>query len=547
MAKVISLYKAQYMQGWEREEAYGALDTIGTLMIDNILEKQMKPIDERTMNFYLAVQNIALDMTIRGIKVNETEKEVYRQRLVKETAQVRRELERDPAIVAVWDRTETNSGACRTPTRKDGKHNWPRGVPDDDPAKVCKDCGAKRLKIRAFSPSSNPDMEHLYYDLWKLKPIRNKDGKRTADKEARGKLIDRGTKYTPVIEKIAHFADIKKKLEFLSFYTNDGRFHAGVNVGVTSTGRWSTNKDQFGRGGNAQNITESMRYMFEADDGYEIVYADLKQAESNVIAHVAGDEAYIEAHLMGDTHTYVCRLVWPEGINGQKWTWDDIAADKKIATSANPPWDDRPGHDYRFQSKAVQHGSNLGLTAFGLAIQKHIPVAAAQDSQTRYFRAFSGIKERYQRDIRNKVQDQEEIITPLGVKFKLFGRPDDEHTYKEGLAVIPQSMVGHIISIGGYRIYTQLPEVQMLMQVHDALLFQIPKGRYDLLYDALQLMTVPVPVLGLDGKMRTISIGTEAAVGHNWGHHNENPDKGPLNPKGIREITFTDREHWRIK
>ena len=345
MAREISLYKAQYMQGWDREEAYGALDVIGTLMIDNILERQMKPVDKRTMNFYLAAQNIALDMTLRGIKVDEVTKEDLRVGFVKEVAKLRHELAHEPAIVAVWDRTETNSGACRAPTRKDGKHNWPRGVPDTDPAKVCKDCGAKRLKIKPFSPSSNQDMEHLYYDLWKLKPIRNKDGKRTADKEARQKILDRGTKYTPVVEKLAAFADAKKQLEFLEFYTNDGRFHSGFNVGVTSTGRWSSNKDQFGRGSNAQNITEKHRHMFVADDGMELVYADLKQAESNVIAHVAGDEAYIEAHLMGDTHTYVCRLVWPEGINGQKWTWDDIAADKKIATSANPPWDDRPGHD----------------------------------------------------------------------------------------------------------------------------------------------------------------------------------------------------------
>jgi DNA polymerase I-like protein with 3'-5' exonuclease and polymerase domains len=314
---------------------------------------------------------------------------------------------------------------------------------------------------------------------------------------------------------------------------------------VTSTHRWSSNQDAFGRGGNAQNITEAHRYIFEADPGYEIVYADLKQAESNVIAHVAGDQEYINAHLIGDTHTYVCRLVWSEGINGQHWT-GDIGQDKKIATSARPPWDDKEGHDYRFQSKAVQHGSNLGLTAFGLAIQKRIPVEVARDSQRRYFEAFPGIRQ-YQQMIRQLVQDQQPIVTPFGMKFLLFGRPWDEHTYKAGLAVIPQATVGHIISIGLYRIWRQLPEVQLLAQVHDAILMQIPKGRYDLIYQVLQLMTVPVPVVGVDGVTRTTVIETEASVGKNWGHANDKPEKGRLNTQGVREIIFKSETEWSIK
>lgn len=540
MAKKFNLYQAQSSSGMQQEWIYNALDTITTLEIDNTLEDRMHPVDLRTMNFYLAQQGAALGMTVRGMRVDESEREKLVATLTKDRIKVERELAKHPLIAPVWDRLEKNTGACARPSRKDGKHKWQPGV-EDTPERICLDCGASRMKIRAFKPSSDQDLQHLFYGVWKMKPVYNKDHKVTSDKEARGKLKERSVKYKPVIEMIDDYADKKKQLEFLAFRTDDGRFHAGFNVSVTNTGRYSSNADAFGRGGNAQNITEKHRHIFTADPGYELCYADLKQAESNVIAHKAGDEGYIEAHAIGDTHTYVCRLVWPEGINGQEWTWNDIKADKKIATSAAPPWDNRPGHDYRYQSKAVQHGSNLGLTPFGMAIQKRIPVEQAREGQRRYFRAFPGIRN-YQNYIRQLVENQETIVTPLGVRFKLFGRPWDDSTFKEALAKIPQSMVGHIIGMGLWRIDVELfPEVQLLAQVHDAILFQFPKGQYEYVYKALELMTVPVPVEGVDGKTRTIVIGTEAAVGNNWGH------KSDENPDGVSEITFTSPTEWSIK
>lgn len=535
MALKLNLRNAQAAVGFQREAVYNAIDTIATLEIDNVLEKRMTEADKRTHDFYMAVQGPAIDMTIRGIKVDETAKFELSQKLKAEVRRLESELAKHPEIKPIWDHMEKNTGACARPSRKDGKHKWEPGV-EDGPDRHCLDCGASRMKVRPFKPSSDDDKIHLLYDLWKLKKVTNKDGKVTADKEARGRLRDRlkekEKKYEEPLTLLDEHADASKQLQFLGFRSDDGRFHAGFNVGVTSTHRWSSNKDAFGRAANAQNITERHRGMFVADDGYEMCYADLKQAESNVIANVSGDEQYIAAH-KSDTHTYVCRLIWPEGVGGTPWTWD-IVQDKKLATSVRPAWDDRPGHDFRYQSKAVQHGSNLGLTPFGMAIQKRIPVAAAQEGQARYFKAFPGIRN-YQRMIKDKVQKQEPIITPLGIRFKLFGRPWDDHTYKEGLAVIPQSVVGHIISIGIYYIARYLPEIQLLAQVHDAILFQFPKGRYDLVYKALQFMTVPIPLTSVDGKDRVIEIGTEASVGPTWSHAD------------LKEIIFESETSWRIK
>lgn len=536
MAKKFNLTTAQNTVGFQREAIYNALDCITTLEIDDILDAQMTPADRRTHDFYMAIQGPAVEMGMRGIRVDESAKEKLKSDLFKRKRTVTSAIQSHSDIKPIWDHLEKNTGACLAPSRKDGKHKWEPGVADT-PERKCVDCGKSRFKVRPFQPSSPTDVKHLLYDLYKMKVITDKDGKVTTDKEARERLSAKYPKYADVIALLNEEADVSKQIGFLEFRSDDGRFYSNFNVGVTNTHRFSSNSDNYGRGGNAQNITEKHRHIFTADPGYELCYADLKQAESKVISFVAGDEEYIEAHEGGDTHTFVCRLVWPEGINGTPWT-GDLGADKTIATSANPKWDDRPGHDYRFQSKAVQHGSNLGLTPFGMAIQKRIPVEAAREGQARYFHAFPGIRN-YQRMIRQKVQDQEPIVTPLGVRFKLFGRPMDEHTYKQGLAVIPQSMVGHIIAIGLWRIQRYEPEAQLLAQVHDAILFQFPKGRYDILYRVLEKhMVVPVPITGTDGKTRVMTIGTEAAVGHNWGHGG---------PEGIHEITFTSPTEWKIK
>ena len=75
-------------------------------------------------------------------------------------------------------------------------------------------------------------------------------------------------------------------------------------------------------------------------------------------------------------------------------------------------------------------------------------------------------------------------------------------------------------------------EIQLLAQVHDAALFQYPKGRLDIVEKAVRLMSIPLAVTDIHGKVRTTTIEVEAAVGANWGH------AGDDNPHGLREVTF---------
>lgn len=248
------------------------------------------------------------------------------------------------------------------------------------------------------------------------------------------------------------------------------------------------------------------------------------QGESNLVAHLSGDERYIAAHLGGDVHTFVTRFVWPD----MDWT-GDLKLDKKIAKQL-PPWDPVEGHDYRFQCKRIQHGGNYGLTPEGISMIAHIPRSAARRAYENYMTEFPGIAD-WQASVQYRVKNELPLVNPLGFSITLLGRPWDKHTFRQGLAFGPQSTLAMIENIALWRVWYYLEEhgVYLMAQVHDALLGEYPEGRQDLARLLLKHMSIPVAVTDIHGKERIMNIGVEAAIGKNWGHVSKD------NPKGIDE------------
>lgn len=526
MGLILTLEEAQALPpGQMRDWAYNALDVTGTREVWDALDPRLDEQTRRTYAFERAVQAPALSMMRRGILIDvEKRKEIVKE-LRKELKAVEKQISKRPDVVRVWDRMEKETGNCRKATRKDGKHKWAKwekGV--SEVGRICVDCGKPRLKPKAFNAGSDHDKNHLFYELFGLPEMKNKKKIVSTDKETLKRLqaTEKAKPYYDLIEDILKAQDLDKQIQYLSAKVGpDGRYYSTVNVGAAWTGRFSTSKSPFGMGGNIQNIAERARHIFMADPGMEMCYADLKTAESNVVAHLAQDEGYIEAHASGDVHTFVTRLLWPD----LPWT-GDLKKDKKIANQ-NPDWDLAPGHGFRFQAKRIQHGSNYGLTPFGIAMIAKIPLEEAKRAYHMYFAAFPRIKT-WQQSVGTMVANQEPLINPLGRRVRLFGRPWDGHTLKQGLAFLPQSTVADIINMALWRIWRYMGDtVQMLAQVHDALLFQYPRGMMDtVLPQAMELMTIPVDI-----NSRTLIIPTEAAVGLNWGKRH--PEK---NPFGMEEV-----------
>lgn len=517
--------------GVVRDWAYNCGDTMGTLEIAEALLPRLGPEQARTYSFHRALQAPAMAMMLQGVLVDEETCKARVRELNRDKLRVGKAVNALPIIKEKWDATEKETGLCDANAGK--HHKWPRGVPDG-PDRRCERCGCSRMKIKSFLPSSDKDKPHLFYELLGVKPIYNKERKLTCDGEAMDKVGRRHPAYKPITDLIVEYQDIKKQVGFLNAKrTPDGRYPSSFNVAAAWTSRFSSSKNPFRQGGNLQNVAEKNRDIFIADPGYWLFYADLEQAESNVVAHLAGDENYIKAHKLGDPHTFVASLIWPE----LPWT-GDLEKDKALAKSTFMDWDKAPGHDIRFQSKRIQHGGNFGLTPPGIAIIAHIPQFAAMIMFKKYHGNFPGIQV-WQRKERAAIKAHEPLINPLGFRVKLFGRPDDEHTFKQGFSFKPQSTVAHIINIAMWQVYKHMEgRAILLAQVHDALLGLVKAGDYEALQQIKNLMTIPLDILGADGKWRRCTIGTEVAVGLNWRHRAVKVDaagkKTILNPSGLQ-------------
>lgn len=528
MATRVTLDDAQRLPaGQMRDWAYNALDCTGTLEVAEELLAQLNPAQLRTYAFERALQGPAFSMMMRGVRVNQPLRQEMVKELKKEMAKDEKEIAVHPQVKGTWDGIELETGVC--PANFGKRHRWPRGVPDG-PDRRCTACGASRVNYKTFSATSSHQVPHLIYDLHGIPKYTNKQNKVSTDDDTLNRIAKKHPEMAGLCEAILAIRDKQKQLGSLSArLSSDGRYPSSFNVGAAWTGRFSSSKNPYGLGGNLQNVAPRHRRVFVADPGMEIGYADYMQGESNIVAHLSGDPKYIEAHRLGDVHTYVTRYIWPE----LPWT-GDLKKDKAVAKQL-PPWDEVEGHDYRFQCKRIQHGSNYGLTPFGISMIAKIPLANAKAAYNNYMTEFDYIPA-WQDWVRGEVAEHRSLTNALGREWTPFGRAWDKHTWRQALSFLPQSLLADIDDIALYRVWLDLEEqeVQLLAQVHDALLHQFPAGRYDLERELLKRMQIPVNVTDFRGKTRLMTIGVESATGKNWGH------KGKDNPSGIDEGPIAD-------
>jgi DNA polymerase I-like protein with 3'-5' exonuclease and polymerase domains len=105
------------------------------------------------------------------------------------------------------------------------------------------------------------------------------------------------------------------------------------------------------------------------------------------------------------------------------------------------------------------------------------------------------------------------ITTLFGRRRFFFGRPTEDSTIREAIAYAPQSMTADEINLGLLNLF-RTNKVQLLVQVHDSLLFQYPEELEDEIIP-LALDCLKVPLRLRHG--REFVVPVDAKVGWNWG------------------------------
>jgi DNA polymerase I-like protein with 3'-5' exonuclease and polymerase domains len=142
--------------------------------------------------------------------------------------------------------------------------------------------------------------------------------------------------------------------------------------------------------------------------------------------------------------------------------------------------------------KKFCHGTNYLGEARNLAPQCGLLVHEAERAQKWYFGKFPEIK-RWQDDFRRRFMATGTVQNAFGFKSRWFDRLEGT-VINEAVAWIPQSTVGLLINHIWVAIEDNLPDVLILLQVHDSLVGEFPtEGTERHTADILRVASIVVP------------------------------------------------------
>ena len=241
-----------------------------------------------------------------------------------------------------------------------------------------------------------------------------------------------------------------------------GRIHASFHQTGTATGRLSSSDPNMQNIPIRSQVGRDIRRAFIAPPQYELLACDYSQIELRVLAHLANDPAMIAAFQAGiDIHTAVAAEV--NGIDPSQVT-----------------------DQQRSGAKMVNFGIIYGITPWGLARR-----LGAGTTPSRAREIIDGYRQRFSRIDAFLIQCVEEAKSQ-GFVTTLYGRrravpqvqsPNaGERSLGERMAIntVVQGTAADLIKIAMVNIHKELqttfPNVRMLLQIHDELLFEVPSS-----------------------------------------------------------------------
>ncbi|MEX6156443.1 DNA polymerase I [Providencia manganoxydans] len=271
------------------------------------------------------------------------------------------------------------------------------------------------------------------------------------------------------------------------------RVHTSYHQAVTATGRLSS------RDPNLQNIpvrTEEgrrIRQAFIARKGYKVVAADYSQIELRIMAHLSQDKGLLTAFAEGkDIHRATAAEVF--GVPLEQVT-----------------------NDQRRSAKAINFGLIYGMSAFGLARQLGIPRGEAQRYMDLYFERYPGVL-RYMENTRHQASEQGYVETLEGRRLYLADIKSSngmrrKAAEREAINAPMQGTAADIIKKAMIAVDSWLraekPNADMLMQVHDELVFEVKESELDgVIAKVRELMEQSMQL--------DVPLKVDVGIGDNW-------------------------------
>lgn len=349
-----------------------------------------------------------------------------------------------------------------------------------------------------FNIASPKQLGEVLFDKLQLDPQAKKT--KTGQYQTGEDVLSRLANKSDIVADILDFRQLQKLkstyVDALPQMINrkTSRIHTSYNQAVASTGRLSSNNP------NLQNIpirTERGREVRKAfiprDENHVLLSADYSQIELRLIAEISKDENMMDAFNKGlDIHTATAAKVY------------GIALEEVTSTQ-------------RRNAKAVNFGIIYGQSAFGLSQNLGIPRKEAAEIIENYFNTYPNIK-KYMNDTMNFARENGYVETIMGRRRYLRDINSANQTVRgfaerNAINAPIQGSAADMIKIAMIRIHQDIKEQnlasKMTMQVHDELVFDVPKSE-----------TVVMKKI-IENRMKnaietTVPILVEVGEGLNW-------------------------------
>lgn len=346
-----------------------------------------------------------------------------------------------------------------------------------------------------FNPNSTPQVREILYERLKLPVLeRTKTGPSTD-----AQVLRDLARYHEFPAKLIAYRELEKlrntyieKLP-LHIHPKTGRIHTSFNQTGTATGRLSSSEP------NLQNIpakTEAgvdIRRAFVAPPGKVLLGADYSQIELRVLAHMAEDDALLEAFRRGeDLHRRTAAVLFGVPLE---------SVDARMRTIA----------------KRVNFGIIYGITPYGLSRDQGIPQEEAKALIDRFFQAYPKVAEFVER----LVEETEAFgyaKTLLGRKRPLPGLRNPERRgigqdRRNAINTPIQGTAADLVKLAMLRVHQawkkgELP-AEMVLQVHDELVFEVKESQAEPAAALIQKLMEGVYEL-------RVPLKVEVKIGRNW-------------------------------
>jgi len=356
---------------------------------------------------------------------------------------------------------------------------------------------AYELAGQPFNLASPKQLREILFEKLEIKPLKKTP---TGTPSTSEEVLQELSKDYPLPKILLEYRTLAK---LKSTYTDKlplminqstGRIHTSYNQAVAVTGRLASSDP------NLQNIPikssegRKIREAFIAKPNFSIISADYSQIELRILAHLSKDLGLIEAFKNNkDIHTITASEIFNTNI-------------KKITS------------EQRRYAKIINFGLIYGMGAFGLAKTLGITRSDAQNYIQEYFNKYPTVLQ-YMEESKQFAREHGYVETFFGRRLWLPEISSSNGLRKAGAerAAINAPMQGtaaDLIKLAMIQVQQWIDDNsdlkgQVIMQVHDELVFEVPNNEID-------KFTKKIPQIMQNVAKLDIPLIVEINAGENW-------------------------------